>query len=502
MEGEARGREEEVVGHHTAQGCQHRIEEAVGPGGYEQGHEQIDHEHHRGGGAHGPGHRAHGRGQGHGPQGPDPVGGRGPKSRGGVEALEHRGSVHGRHRRDHRLGSGPHEPPGHLPPSEEPRAAGAGGHHDAADTGRGGVEGQGLHGIVAREGDHAGAELLGEGHGPLAPLDLIGGGGLLGRFHDESRQSAVGGLGQGSCRADDPGGSVLAAHQHELAPGRMGHRRGGSVAGEAIGRPAQGHLAQGDEVGAGEEMRQRRAHPLRGVDLARLQALDKVGRLQIHELHRIGSVEDAVGDALGGSHGGDGGDLVVEPLEVLHVHRGVHVDAGAEQLLHVLVALAVAASRRVVVGQLVHEHDLGTARQGPIQVELPQGDAAVGQLAAGQHLEPFHEGQGVGTGVGLHIAHHDVGAGLLGPMGLAQHGVGLAHPGRVAEEHLQLPPTGRSGGLLLAQAVQDGLRIAARLGRLPIVAPKRHRNLLPLHCLPYPSSYHWPQPRWFRSLNS
>ena len=56
-------------------------------------------------------------------------------------------------------------------------------------------------------------------------------------------------------------------------------------------------------------------------------------------------------------------DEVVNGFDVLHVHGRDDVDALAQQLLDVLVALGVPAARRVGVGQLVHEGHGRTASQ-------------------------------------------------------------------------------------------------------------------------------------------
>ena len=97
---------------------------------------------------------------------------------------------------------------------------------------------------------------------------------------------------------------------------------------------------------------------------------------------------------------GDPLDDVVERLEVLHVHRGQHVDPGGEQLLDVLPALRVARARGVGVGELVDEHDLGRAGEHGVDVQLGQGDAAVHDRAAGQRLAGPRAGRRCGCGRG------------------------------------------------------------------------------------------------------
>ena len=51
----------------------------------------------------------------------------------------------------------------------------------------------------------------------------------------------------------------------------------------------------------------------------------------------------------------DGGHHVVQALDVLDVDRGVDVYAGAQELLDILIALFMAAPRRIGVRELVDE---------------------------------------------------------------------------------------------------------------------------------------------------
>ena len=62
---------------------------------------------------------------------------------------------------------------------------------------------------------------------------------------------------------------------------------------------------------------------------------------------------------------------------MLDVQRRVDVDAGGEQLLDVLVALGMAAARRVGVGQLVDQHQARPAREDGVEVHLLERAALV-----------------------------------------------------------------------------------------------------------------------------
>ena len=95
----------------------------------------------------------------------------------------------------------------------------------------------------------------------------------------------------------------IGGHQHQnvFAASRMRHRsrRG---ARETVGSATQGNFAQRRQIRSREKVRKRRPDPLGRVDFARAQALDEVSRLQIDDFDRIGRVENAVGDPLGGRH--------------------------------------------------------------------------------------------------------------------------------------------------------------------------------------------------------
>ncbi len=124
---------------------------------------------------------------------------------------------------------------------------------------------------------------------------------------------------------------------------------------------------------------------------------------------------------------------------MLDVDGGDDVDAGVQQFLHVLPALGVARARRVGVRQLVDECDLRSAGEHGVEIHLLEGGAAVGDPGARHDLKTLDQLGGVLASVGLHEAHHHVGAPLGSPVALTEHVVGLAHAGGVAEIDPELP---------------------------------------------------------------
>ena len=202
-------------------------------------------------------------------------------------------------------------------------------------------------------------------------------------------------------------------------------------------------------------------------NLALLEPLQQIRRLDVHYLNLVGAVKDPVGQPLRHRNAGDGGHHVIEALQVLHVDGGVDADACPQQLLDILVALAVPAPGGVGVGQLIHQDELGLPRQGPVQIKLPQRDILIGDLLVGELLQPVQQRQGFRPDVRLDVPGHHVHAHLLGVVGGLQHGVGLAHARRITEEYLQLS---RPGLLFQLELPQQCVRIR------PLV---RHGSRLP-----------------------
>ena len=117
---------------------------------------------------------------------------------------------------------------------------------------------------------------------------------------------------------------------------------------------------------------------------------------------------------------------------------GVDVDAGVEQLEHVLPALGVPRARRVGVRELVDEDQRGPARERGVEVELLQRRPAIGDQPRRQDLEALEQRLGLGAPVGLDVADDDVDARrALERAGGLEHRVGLADAGGGAEEELE-----------------------------------------------------------------
>jgi hypothetical protein len=114
---------------------------------------------------------------------------------------------------------------------------------------------------------------------------------------------------------------------------------------DPVGSLAQRELAQRDEIPLLEEVVERALDLLRNVDLAFLEPLEQLVGRKIDQLDFVSSLEEGVGQRLADANARDLADDVVQALDVLDIECRVDIDAGAQQLIDVLPALGMAASR-------------------------------------------------------------------------------------------------------------------------------------------------------------
>ena len=223
---------------------------------------------------------------------------------------------------------------------------------------------------------------------------------------------------------------------------------------------AQRKLAQRRQVGRRKKVRQRPLGLFRDVDLSFFEALDQIVRREIDQLDRVGAIEHRIRHGLAHADMRDLGDDVVQAFDVLDVDRRVDVDAAAQQLLDVEIALGVAAAGRVGVGEFVDQHDLRPAGDDGVEVHFLKPLALVFDSPARDDFEAFQQRLGLLAAVRLDDADDDVVAVLLPGAGLLQHLVGLADARRRADEDSELadaaffPPGRFKQGLRRGSLVQ------------------------------------------------
>jgi hypothetical protein len=130
---------------------------------------------------------------------------------------------------------------------------------------------------------------------------------------------------------------------------------------------------------------------------------------------------------------------------VLDVDRREDVDTRGEQVLDVLVALLVLEAGGVGVGELVDERELRRAAQERREVHVPELGAAVVDAPPRHRRQSLGKCRRVLAPVRLDQPDDHVTARLELGVALLQHAVGLAHPGRHAEEDRVAPSPNASG---------------------------------------------------------
>ena len=135
---------------------------------------------------------------------------------------------------------------------------------------------------------------------------------------------------------------------------------------------------------------------------------------------------------------GDLAHSVAAAGDVLNVERRVNVDAGIEQLEHVLVTFRMTRARRVRVREFIDNRETGMPGEDRIEIHLLELRSAIVNLRARHDWHAFGQRFGFLAAVRFDNADHDLDALLqLLPRSL-QHGVGLAHARRHAEKNLEL----------------------------------------------------------------
>ncbi len=393
----------------------------------------------------------------------------------------------GRLPRQHRRGRAPQHP---APPGPARGAA----EHDAVEVVGSGIGQRGLGGVGT--GQHGGlrtqvAGALQQREGMVA-LRLAGALQRGGLHRDDvpARMQRVGQAGGGAHQAD----VVARARAHQQGLGRVPHGTAHAAAAvvahlafDLLGGEPQRELAQRQQIAFAKEI----AHGVRGlfgeIDLAVLEALQQVVGRQIDQHHFIGPLEDAVGQGFAHLHAGDAADDVAHALEVLDVQRGVEVDAGVQQFLHVLPAFGMSAARCVAVRQFVDQQHGGATCQRRGWIELAQQVRAVTHLAQWNLLQPFQQPGRLGAAVGFDQADADVHALVAQAARGHKHGVGLADTGRGAKKELE-PTALRLLGVLLdlgqqriGRGANVGIGQGVRVTRRVAAACRRGPGSIPAH---------------------
>ena len=193
----------------------------------------------------------------------------------------------------------------------------------------------------------------------------------------------------------------------------------------AVGQPEQCEFPQGREVADPEVAGEGSVDLVGGVDVAVGHPPPERFGCHVDQLDLVGGPDDVVGDRVSLGEAGDLLDNVGQRLEVLDVERADHVQPAVQQCDDVLPSVWVSRRGWVGPGEVVDQNDLRCALEYGVNVEH-----------APRRRQPLNSCEEVldrWSSVGLDGGRDDA-CPALGPAPrLAQHRVGLAHPGSGAQ---------------------------------------------------------------------
>ena len=213
-----------------------------------------------------------------------------------------------------------------------------------------------------------------------------------------------------------------------------------ALAVEAARDLAQRQLAQRREIARLEKILERVFDLLARINLALAQPLaQRLDRhVDIDDL--IGARQERIGHRLAHIDAGDAPHQRVETFDVLDVDGGDHVDAGADDLLDVLVALGMARAGSVGMRELVDDHHVGLARDDRVKVHLLELNFAILDLAARNDLEVANPLLGLAAMMRFDEAQHDIHSPVAELMRLLEHPVCLAYARGGADINFEASP--------------------------------------------------------------
>ena len=159
------------------------------------------------------------------------------------------------------------------------------------------------------------------------------------------------------------------------------------------------------------------------------EPLQKLPRLQIHQLHLICMIKDRIRDPVLYRDPGNGRHDIIQAFYVLGADRGINADPGLQELPYILVSPGMPAPLRVFAGQIVHYDQIRFPPDGPVQVKF---------------LQPFHGPKPLRQGCVLQRpvrrngADDHVHAPFLCRQRRLEHGIRFPDSCRVSKKDLQL----------------------------------------------------------------
>jgi hypothetical protein len=127
---------------------------------------------------------------------------------------------------------------------------------------------------------------------------------------------------------------------------------------------------------------------------------------------------------------------------VLDVQRGINVDPGLQQFVHILPPLQVTGTRGIRMSQFIDKDQGGISFQRGIDIEFGKIDPFVGNYFSREEFQAFEERFGFGSLVSFDIPGYNIQAFFFAMARGLQHGIGFSDTGHGAEKDLELAAPG------------------------------------------------------------
>ena len=131
-----------------------------------------------------------------------------------------------------------------------------------------------------------------------------------------------------------------------------------------IGTASQGYLSQGGQVIDSEKIGNCLLCLHFPIHISGLQAFDKLLWLNIYKLHLIGIIKYRIRNPLSYHHAGNRCHLVIQTFNMLYIDRGIHINAGIQKLLYILIPLGMPTSFCIGMRQFIHKDQLRMSCNG------------------------------------------------------------------------------------------------------------------------------------------
>lgn len=139
---------------------------------------------------------------------------------------------------------------------------------------------------------------------------------------------------------------------------------------EPVSRAAQGDFPQGNQVLFRKKVTERPLCLPLLIDLPFLQPDNQVRRFNIHQLHLVGGIKDAIRYPFADGNVGNGFHQIVERLQMLNIYGGIDIDTRPQKLFHILITLGMSAPCCVTVRQFVYQNQLRSAPKCGVNIEF------------------------------------------------------------------------------------------------------------------------------------